>query len=155
MASNLKITIKVDARAAIKLMKSMERRSLDFKPVFRWAKRELGLMNAANFTSNGLPVGGWSPLSPAYSAWKSVNFPGRPTMIRSGKLFNSLRSLDGPVNSIGFTKATFGTDVEYAKFHQYGTTKMAKRKLVYEPAGFAQRLAILSARHVVNGSLGV
>ena len=155
MASDLKIKIKIDARAAIKRMKDMEKRSMDFKPVFRWAKRELGLMNAQNFTQNGLPAGGWSPLDPKYAAWKAVNFPGTPTMVRSGKLFNSLRSLNGGVNSIGLKKATFGTDVEYAKFHQYGTTKMPKRKLVFEPAGFAERLALLAAKHVADGELRV
>jgi len=155
MASDLKIKITIDARAAIKRMKDMERRSTDFKSVFRWAKRELGLMNAQNFTSNGLPVGGWSPLDPKYAAWKAIHFPGAPTMVRSGKLFNSLRSLNGGVNSIGLKKATFGTDVEYAKFHQYGTTKMAKRKLVFEPAGFAERLALLAAKHVADGKLSV
>ena len=65
-----------------------------------------------------------------------------------------MRNLNGPANSIRLMKATFGTDVEYAKFHQYGTSKMPKRQLVYEPKGFASRVALLSARHVVDGKLG-
>lgn len=75
-------------------------------------------------------------------------------MVISRKLFNSLRNLNGPANSIRLKQATFGTDVEYAKFHQYGTSKMPKRQLVYEPRGFASRIALLSARHVVDGRLG-
>lgn len=31
---------------------------------------------------------------------------------------------------------------------------MPKRQLVYEPRGFAARVALLSARHVVDGRLG-
>lgn len=155
MPSDLRIKITIDAEKAIQRMKDMQRRSMDFKPVFRWAKKELGLMNGQNFAQHGLPVGGWSPLNPKYSAWKATKFPGSPDMVISKKLFNSLRNLNGPANSIGLKKATFGTHIEYAKFHQYGTTKMPKRKLVYEPRGFAERVALLSARHVADGKLGV
>lgn len=153
MPSDLKIKIKVDARSAIARMKAMERRSKDFRPVFRWAKRELQRANAANFAQNGLPVGGWSPLKPRYASWKATRFPGAPTLVASGKLFRELRSLDGPANSIRMNSATFGTDLEYAKFHQYGTTKMAKRQIVYEPNQFAERLAILAADYVSDGRI--
>jgi phage gpG-like protein len=148
---NLRIRIKVDARAAIARMNSMERRSKDFRPIFRWAKRELERANAENFARNGLPVGGWSPLKPRYAAWKATKFPGAPIMVASGKLFRELRSLNGPANSIRMKSATFGTDLEYAKFHQYGTTRMPKRKIVYEPKQFAERLAILAADYVSDG----
>lgn len=153
MASDLKIKITIDARRAIARMKAMERRSRDFRPVLRWAKGELERSNAANFAANGLPVGGWSPLKPRYASWKATRFPGAPTLVMSGKLFRELRSLDGPANSIGLSKATFGTDIEYAKFHQYGTTKMAKRQIIYEPTGFAERLAILAADYVSDGRI--
>jgi len=151
MPSDLRIKITVDAKAAIRRMKAMEKRSRDFRPVLRWAKRELQKANAANFTSNGLPVGGWSPLKPRYAAWKATRFPGTPTLVMSGKLFRELRSLNGPANSIGMTSATFGTDIEYAKFHQYGTSKMPKRQIIYEPNQFAERLAILAADYVSDG----
>jgi hypothetical protein len=49
-------------------------------------------------------------------------------------------------------EATFGTKVEYAKFHQYGTTKMPKRKVVYEPLGFASRLGEVAATYVCHGN---
>ncbi len=153
MPGDLRIKIKVDARAAIARMKAMERRSKDFRSVFRWAKKELERANAANFTQNGLPVGGWRPLDPQYASWKARRFPGAPTLVASGKLFRELRSLDGPANSIRLTSATFGTDLEYAKFHQYGTSKMPKRKIIYEPNLFAERLAILAADYVSDGRM--
>lgn len=155
MPSNLNLQIHVNASRAIIKLEQMAERAKDFRPVFRWAKRELGLMNGANFAQGGLPVGGWSPLNPQYAEWKSRNYPGRPDMVVSKKLFNSLRNLNGPANRIGLTTAEFGTDVEYAKFHQYGTNKMPKRQIVYEPAGFANMLAMLSARYVVEGTVGV
>lgn len=156
MPSNLRIQIRIDAEAAIQRMKDMAERSKNFKVVFRWAKRELGLMNGQNFAQGGLPSGTpWSPLDPQYASWKAINFPGRPDMVASKKLFNSLRNLNGPANSIRLTRATFGTDVEYAKFHQYGTSRMPKRQIVYEPAGFAERLALLTGRYIVSGGIGV
>lgn len=152
---SVNIKIEVNASRAIIKMEQMSERAKDFKPVFRWAKRELGLMNGQNFAAGGLPVGGWSPLDPKYAEWKSRNYPGRPDMIISKKLFNSVRNLDGPANKINKTTAQFGTDVEYAKFHQYGTNKMPKRQIVFEPAGFADRLALLAGKHVVDGNIGI
>jgi phage gpG-like protein len=55
------------------------------------------------------------------------------------------------VNKIEKLSATFGTDVEYAKFHQYGTTKMPARKIVFEPAGFKRELNEKMVDYVVNG----
>jgi len=48
---------------------------------------------------------------------------------------------------------TLGTKVEYAKFHQYGTTKMPKRKIIFEPAGFAEKYANDAADWVVDGQV--
>jgi phage gpG-like protein len=72
-------------------------------------------------------------------------------MEASGRLKDSLVRLDGPANKIRLMSAEFGTDVEYAKFHQYGTTRMAKRQIVYEPKGFARTLAEHTGEHVVYG----
>ncbi len=149
MTVSVKVT--VHAEKAIKRMRDMERRSKDFRAVFRWAKKELEKANKENFAASGLPVGGWAPLDQKYSAWKSVNFPGRPILEATGNLKNSLVRLDGPTNKIRLKSAEFGTDVEYAKFHQYGTSKMAKRQIVYEPRGFARTLAEHTGEYVVYG----
>ena len=149
MAVNIRV--QVFAESAIRLMREMERRAKDFRPVFRWAKRELEKANKDNFDRSGLPVGGWSPLDARYGTWKATNFPGRPIMEVSGKLRDSLTRLDGPANKIRLTTAEFGTDVEYAKFHQYGTTRMAKRQIVYEPRGFARTLAEHTGEYLVYG----
>ncbi len=111
----------------------IKNRSRNFTPLFSRIEEDLRWHWAGNFTSNGLPVGGWAPLDPEYAAWKATHFPGS-TMIRSGKLFKSLSEHHGSVNDIGRHEARFGTKIEYAKFHQMGTTKMPKRQLVYEPA---------------------
>ena len=95
MPGDLRIQITIDAEAAIKRMKDMRDRSKDFRPVFRWAKRELGLMNGQNFAQNGLPSGKpWSPLDPQYAAWKATAYPGKPDMVISKKLFHSAQMLN-------------------------------------------------------------
>ena len=148
-----KLKITCNAKADIQMLDRMEKRAKDFRPVFKWAKQEIQKANAANFTSSGLPVGGWSPLSPRYGAWKATHFPGAPIMVRTGALFRSLTNLRGAPNVIGKNFAVFGTDVEYAKFHQYGTTKMPARKLVFEPVGFSMELGRQIEQHIINDNM--
>ena len=146
------IRITVDAKKAIARMVVMKKRANDMRPVLWRAKQWLRFANEENFRQAGLPSGGWSPLDPQYSAWKNLREPGAGTMIRTGRLFRSLTSLDAPPKKIDFMEATFGTKVEYAKFHQYGTTKMPKRKVVYEPMGFASRFGEVAATYVCHGN---
>jgi phage gpG-like protein len=146
------IKITVDAKKAIARMVVMKKRANDMRPVLWRAKQWLRFANEENFRQAGLPSGGWSPLDPEYSAWKNLREPGAGTMIRTGRLFRSLTSLDAPPNKIDIMEATFGTKVEYAKFHQYGTTRMPKRKVVYEPLGFASRFGEVAATYVCHGN---
>lgn len=150
---SINISARMNAREAYNKLAGMELRSKNFMPIFEKTRLMLQSANAANFGSDGLPVGGWVPLSPIYGAWKAINFPGAPPMVRTGRLFKSLVDLRGPENSIRSTSATFGTDVEYAKFHQYGTTKMPKRKIVFEPAGFAIKASEDMAAWVAHGEV--
>lgn len=135
------IDIDVDIDNAIRFLDGMERRAKNFRMVFEWARLELAKSNAENFTASGLPAGGWSPRTRPY-AW--------PIMRKTDQLFRSLASLNGSPNEVHTDHAIFGTNVEYAKFHQYGTTKMAARKIVFEPRGFASDLGAKAARHVVG-----
>ena len=146
------IKITVDAKKAIARMVVMKKRANDMRPVLWRAKQWLRFANEENFRQAGLPSGGWSPLDPEYSAWKNLREPGAGTMIRTGRLFRGLTSLDAPPNKIDIMEATFGTKVEYAKFHQYGTTRMPKRKVVYEPLGFASRFGEVAATYVGHGN---
>lgn len=138
----IKLDIDVDLHGTDEKLRAMSARGRDFRLVLEKARVLLGKANAENFTSGGLPSGGWSPRrSPA--PW--------PLMIRSGRLMGSLTNLRGAPNHIGLTSATFGTAVEYAKFHQTGTRKMASRKIVFEPRGFAEEVGGLAAEHIVGG----
>lgn len=138
----VQIEIDCDNKDALRRLSMMEMRASGFEPIFRYAKARLQLANAENFGTGGLPVGGWQPRRES-KPW--------PLMIRSGSLMKSLTGLFGPPNDIGAKSATFGTKVEYAKFHQYGTTRMPSRKIVFEPRGFASDLASKAAAYVANG----
>ena len=155
MANAVVITIDIDISDVTKRFKDMGKRSTDFGPVWRWAKRSLEGSFSDNFRSGGALVGGWDPLDVGYASWKAKNFPGRPKLRIDGTLFRSVRYLDGGVNKIDKLSATFGTDVEYAKFHQYGTTKMPARKIVFEPIGFSHDLSKKMEHYVVNGRKGL
>lgn len=136
------MSIDVDIKDAMQRLDGMSGRATNFRPIFWYARKELELANAANFTTRGLPSGGWAPRSQVYT-W--------PIMRKTGTLFTSLTSLRGAPNDIGRKQAIFGTNVEYAKFHQRGTRNMPKRLVVFEPPLFARRLAVAAAEYVADG----
>lgn len=137
------IDISCDSLLAMRRLEGMELRSKSFRPLFEYARLELQRANAENFSTGGLPSG---------KRWKPEEEPDpAPLMRETGNLFRSLTSLFGRPNRIGDTSAEFGTKVEYAKFHQYGTRKMPARKVVFEPVGFARDLADKAASYVADG----
>jgi phage gpG-like protein len=157
MAQNeVRIHMSMHAEGFFHYTAEMKDRLQNMRPVFEVAKAKLEMHNAENFASNGLPVGGWKPLDAQYASWKAVHFPGTPPMVRTGKLLESVTNLsNSAVNIIGDMSATFGTDVEYAKFHQYGTAKMAKRKVIFTPEGFAHDIGKKAVDYAVNGISGL
>ncbi len=155
-----KQTVRIDVEVRIEkvqnLIADIKSRCTDAKPVFRWAHQVLKKTFAENFASNGLPVGGWSPLDAEYAGWKARKLPGAPTLVRSGELFKSLSELSDPsVNEINNLSATFGTGLQYAKFHQYGTDRMPKRQILFIPQSFADEFAEKLANYIVEGNEGL
>lgn len=149
-----KLHVDVDVADTVIYLTKAEERADNLIPVWMWARRELERSNAANFAANGLPSGkAWDPLDPKYGTWKSSRFPGAPTLVRTGKLFNSLTNLRGLPNFVRKDSAAFGTNVEYAKFHQSGTFKMPKRQIIFEPPMFAFRLAERTGEWIVDGKV--
>lgn len=151
MPQFLTVTVSGDERA-IARFSGMSLRMREMAPVLEWAKKSVTASWAQNFTSNGLLVGGWAPLDPVYFAWKAVRFPGAPTLVRSGQLFRSL-AFDNAVMNVRKNEAVIGTNLRYAKFHQYGTTKMPKRQIVFEPTGFADELGQRALRWISKGTI--
>ncbi len=139
----IKASVDVDGIPKVQArMTAMQARGLTFQPVFSRARDQLERANRANFASSGFLVGGWQRRKDAYS-W--------PLMRRTGRLFNSLANLRGPANVITPKYAQFGTNVDYAKFHQYGTRDMPKRAILFNPRRFGEEVASDAASWVVRG----
>ncbi len=148
--------VKYDDDDARNHLNEIERRLGDFRPLFLKIQKDLEASWSANFATLGLSSGSpWKPLDPQYGSWKAVHFPGAPPMIKTGKLFSSLSDLRGKANDIERMHARFGTDIEYAKFHQYGTTRMPKRQIVFVEQGAESRWADNAAHYVVDGIEGL
>jgi len=101
-------------------------------PLWPMWRAYVSAMNEANFDSSGLPVGGWAPHDATYGAFRGP----ATTLVRTGKLKFSLTG-GLLVDNVSGDSVSFGTRVEYAKFHQYGTREMPARKIVFEPEGAA------------------
>jgi phage gpG-like protein len=134
MASyHVKVTI--HTRDAQRLLKKIVHRMRGYEKAFEHGRLWLQIANTENFASRGEPVGGWAK----YGNWSAQK--GLPaSLVRTGNLMDSLTNLTGAPNVIGSHKATFGTNIEYARFHQYGTTKMPSRQVVFDPPGFKSQI---------------
>ncbi|MEO8483330.1 MAG: hypothetical protein ABI634_14045 [Acidobacteriota bacterium] len=92
----------------------------------RYAAPKLYRDIADNFDSEGGGVGGWAPLSEDYAAWKAKHFPGRPILVRTGALKESLTfdgTSPGPegIFDAGKGGLVIGTKLSYGKYHQRPT----------------------------------
>jgi len=146
------VRIIVDLNGSDKRMEDIEDRGENLRYVFDWAQEELEKANRKNFETGGQPVGNWKRLDAQYASWKAANIPGAPKMFATGRLFRSLSNMSRHgIAIIGDKQAEFGTEVEYAKFHQYGTSKMPKRKIVFTPREFSRDLRKKTADYVANG----
>ena len=98
------------------------------------------------FATKGSGIGHpWPALSRKYAAYKSAKYPGRPLMVRSGKLANSLTNETD--RNFLFSNAsgrslTLGTRVKYAKYHQQGVQgRLPARPLVVATKRLAENVA--------------
>jgi len=125
-------------------------RTLTFEKPFEAARFKLQDAWASNAVSGGSMVGGWRAEKPG--TWSADE--GFPRLRRTGSLEESLANLRGQPNDVGTHEATFGTDIPYAKFHQYGTEKMPSRKIVFQPPYFTRSFARDVADYLVLDDWG-
>lgn len=92
-----------------------------------WRKIASDVARAERFWFSSRGEGRWPQLSPKYAAWKARNFPGRPILVRTEELKKSLTQSTRLLSRSEFDVAILSSDVEYAKFHQTGTSKMPAR----------------------------
>ncbi len=133
MADNFQFTL--DVAGEEQLVRGFSRLADEFKDLsepFRAIVQDFKAIEAKQFKSEGSYGGsGWQALSPRYAAWKEQNYPGRPIMVLSGLLMDSLTGENSYfVQEIRPLQLTMGTQVPWAIYHQQGTSRMPQRKLV-------------------------
>jgi len=130
-------------------LQNIKKRMKDLRPVWPRANQSLKKYMIENFTAQGLPSGGWKPLDPQYGSWKIANFPGAPMLVRTGGLFSKI--LQGPDVDGNMGSASFSFSGDIAKFHQYGTTKMPARKILFSPEVWEKEVADMIEEYVIDG----
>jgi phage gpG-like protein len=138
----MKMGIKVSADQVTKKIQSMLDTTENFTPLFveiigqaadkrPWTLRGGVLSSFINKKppqGKGIPQIKWAPLNKDYLKEKQVKWPGKPTLVASGELFNSLvNSNKSTVTIMSSKKLRWGTTVDYAKYLNYGTSKMPPR----------------------------
>jgi len=104
----------------------------DLSPAFREIAKDFKEIESKQFGSaGGRGSGGWTPLSPKYAEWKAKHYLGRPLMVLSGLLRESLQG-DNPytIADIEPLQVTLGTQIPYAIYHQLGGGKLPQRRLI-------------------------
>jgi phage gpG-like protein len=91
---------------------------------------EAGAKRQFDTEGSGPNAGAWAQLSAQYEAWKAGAHPGEPILVATGALRDAL-TVDGSTHALrdySSTTFNFGTQgLEYASFHQLGTSRMPAR----------------------------
>lgn len=114
------------------------RRALDhLEPLWNRFKPILGQIEAEQFATRG--HGAWPGLAASTLAQKAAHgYPSDP-LVRTGDLRASLVNPGMAAETSGDT-LIYGTDVDYAGYHQDGTSKMPARKVIDLRADDRRRL---------------
>lgn len=149
--------IKVQINGAEKAensLKDVKDRTKNIRPVLRWAKRKLERDFSANFNSFGslsakaMLGGAWPPLDLSYGAWKATRYPGAPMMVQTGETLFKVTHPDVDVDDM---KITISVPGKIPKFHQFGTTNMPARPLLFVPRDFDREFGKKIVEYVVKG----
>jgi hypothetical protein len=140
----MELEIEIDDNGAEEHFVAMADRAMVYFVPLRKAAARVRKASRENFSTQGGSHGGWAPLDPEYAAWKTLNFPGAPMLVRTGALADSIDGVRGaPIDltsdslSVKLPEVFNKSGDNIAQFHQYGTWKMPSREIVVSPPGFA------------------
>lgn len=115
---------------------------LDLEPLWELVKPVAADVEEEQFGSQG--EGAWPPLADSTIRRKeSGGWPMDP-LVRTGDLKGSLVD-PGRAADSGPRHLIYGTDVDYAAFHQEGTTRMPARQLIPDPYRVEDRRKVEAA----------
>lgn len=120
-----------DSQVDRELLKYQDRAD-DMTPALQFLADDFYEMEQRQFASQGgFASAGWAPLSPTYAAQKAAAFPGKGILEATGDLLESLtRPGVRAIRDISPDELHVATRVPYARFHQTGTRKMPRRRVV-------------------------
>ncbi len=128
--------LRVDVAGDVQLARSFSRFADDVKDLsdaFREIAKDFHeVVERKQFESEGsYGSGGWAALSPDYAEQKARDFPGRPLLVRTGLMKESLLG-ENPwsIEDIQPLQMKVGTKLEYAIYHQKKTSKMPARPVI-------------------------
>lgn len=101
----------------------------DLTPTWDLVAKEFYAIEEEQFNSEG--QGKWPALSPGYARWKSAHYPGRPLLVREGKLKTAATGGSGAVAIKDKRELQLGfKGVPYWRYHQRGSGHLPQRKVV-------------------------
>jgi phage gpG-like protein len=153
---NLSVTIdgREESRRAFQTVAENIR---DFREVWPEIHMYFLRANVEHFESLGARGGTqWQPLSESYAKWKAKKYPGKPILVATERLKRSL-SLAGQkggdqVYEETALSLTMGTAVPYARYHQRGTARMARRPVLQPTQRDIDRMVSRLYRYVERGA---
>lgn len=147
---NVRVEVDVDGLdQTSEYLNDVKSRMKDLRPVWPKLHESLKSYMIGNFTAQGLPSGGWKPLDAEYASWKAKNFPGAPMLVQSGGLFRQV--MKGPKLEGMMRGARFQFTGKVARFHQYGTTEMPARPILFAPEKWVDEAAEEVGNYIVEG----
>lgn len=123
------ITIQANTPTVLQALRELEQRMTDMTPVMREIGTRLESRVRARFETETDPLGNaWAPWEASYDPAQGGNRPtgGNETILDlSGHMLGDMSwSADSKSVTIGFAH-------EYAQYHEYGTSKMKRRGMLF------------------------
>lgn len=135
-------------------MQQMARRVQYPRPAWERVADAFGRFMKRQFETGGASAGkAWAPLDPAYMRWKVDRGFAPDILVRTGRLKRSLTERPFGVETFTRDGVTLGTDVEYAKFHQFGTDTIPARPMLRTNEDFEDEINDILARYVLFSDL--
>lgn len=128
------------------LLNAVQKGISDFKPELKSVGEYLeSFYPKYPFDTEGSVFGvRWKSLSPRYFAKKSVEFPGRPILVRTGALQKSFQLM-----TTG-QYLTFKNTAAYAGYLQEGTSRMPARPFLVVDQQRADKISEVFVKHLKN-----
>lgn len=144
MGLRLRFTV-FDEQQVNRVLEGLDNRARDMRPAWDEVREYFSDYEERWFLARGR---GWRPLSRSYERWKARHFPGKPIMVRTGELEQSLEEPSIDIREP--TYAIFGTDVPYAGYHQRGGGRLPQRRVIDFDEPGRREIARFVQRHLIE-----